>query len=257
MGILNVTPDSFFPGSRHDSIADAVGAALRMEQEGADILDIGAESTRPGSSYIDEELEISRLMPALHEICRHIHVPVSVDTRKGTVARMALDEGACIINDISSLCSDLSLIEIVKNYNCDIILMDMQERTSCNGDLSECIAAWLADRAGQIRNHGIVSDRMILDPGIGFGKDTDGNLSVLNHLDCLKARGYPVLVGCSRKRFIGHVTGRDVDSRLPGTLAAELVALQNGADILRVHDVSETVDLIRMYDAFSENLKRM
>ena len=248
MGILNVTPDSFFPGSRAVSVDMAVEAALRMESDGADIIDVGAESTRPGSVAVSEEEVYRRLFPLLDRLCREVSVPVSLDTRKGRIAERALDAGVSVINDISAMTYDLSIIEIVKKYKCDIILMHM-EQTEPGKDPSGAVVSYLEQRAGALKKEGIAGDRIILDPGIGFGKDCSGNLSLFGCIPQLRNLGYPVLMGCSRKSFIGKITGREVEERLPGTLACTAAAGFLGADILRVHDIRENLDFMNMLTA--------
>ena len=245
MGILNVTPDSFYAPSRKESVCSAVEAALAMEQNGADIIDIGAESTRPGFTPVEAEEEIKRIVPAIQEIRNRTKLPISVDTRKGSVARAALDAGADIVNDISAGTYDFSIIEIVKNYKCDIILMHSQENPLYSDVVSE-VKDYLVSRAEVFENAGVPADRITLDPGLGFGKDAEHNLLLMRQIRQLVDLGYPVLIGCSRKRFIGAVTGADVDGRLAGTLAANAFAAAHGAAVLRVHDVRETSDMVKM-----------
>ncbi len=248
MGILNATPDSFYPGSRTGSLEKAVEMALEMEHAGADIIDIGGESSRPGSEIISAEEEMSRLFPLLDEICRRVRIPVSLDTRKGSVAERALDAGVSIINDISALTYDLSIIEIVKKYKCDIILMHM-ENIPPGGDTVKEVVSYLGERIGVLQRLGIERDRITLDPGIGFGKDQDGNTALFGGIPDLKRLGCPVLMGYSRKSFIGRITGRDTGDRLAGTLACTAASCRLGADVLRVHDVKETLDVINVLKA--------
>lgn len=248
MGIINATPDSFFSGSRTGSYDRAVEMALEMEQAGADIIDIGGESSRPGSEIISEEEEISRLFPLLDEICRRVTVPVSLDTRKGAVAERALDAGVSIINDISALTYDLSIIEIVKKYKCDIILMHMENIPSGSDTVKE-VVSYLGERIGVLGQLGIERNRITLDPGIGFGKDQEGNTALFGGIPALKQLGCPVLMGYSRKSFIGRITGRDTGDRLAGSLACAATSYRLGADVLRVHDVKETLDVINVLKA--------
>ena len=245
MGILNVTPDSFYAPSRKESVCSALEAALAMEENGADIIDIGAESTRPGFTPVESEEEIKRIVPAIQEIRNRTKLPISVDTRKGSVARAALDAGADIVNDISAGTYDFSIIEIVKNYKCDIILMHSQENPLYSDVVSE-VKDYLVSRAEVFKNAGVPADRITLDPGLGFGKDTEHNLLLMRQIGQLTELGYPVLIGCSRKRFVGAVTGADVDGRMAGTLAANAFAAAHGAGVLRVHDVRETSDMVKM-----------
>lgn len=245
MGILNVTPDSFYAKSRKESAFSALEAAMAMESSGADIIDIGAESTRPGFIPVDAEEEIKRMIPAIEAIRKHTSITISVDTRKGSVAKAALDAGADIVNDISAGTYDFSIIEIVKKYKCDIILMHSQENPLYSDVVSE-VKDYLVSRAEVFENAGVPADRITLDPGLGFGKDAEHNLLLMRQIRQLVDLGYPVLIGCSRKRFIGAVTGADVDGRLAGTLAANAFAAAHGAAVLRVHDVRETSDMVKM-----------
>ena len=245
MGILNATPDSFYAASRKESAFSALEAALAMEDDGADIIDIGAESTRPGFIPVSAEEEIKRIVPAITEIRKHTRIPISVDTRKASVARVALDAGADIVNDISAGTYDFSIFEIVKNYKCDIILMHSQEK-ALYSDVVKEVKDYLVTRADACEEAGIPADKITLDPGLGFGKDTEHNLLLMRHMGQLVELGYPVLIGCSRKRFIGAVTGADVEGRLAGTLAVNAFAAAHGAAVLRVHDVRETSDMVKM-----------
>ncbi len=255
MGILNVTPDSFFAESRKESIPAVLEAALTMERDGADILDIGAESTRPGFTPVEEEEEIQRIVPAIKAIRKHTNIPISVDTRKGSVARAALEAGAHIVNDISAGTYDFSIIEIVKYYKCDIIIMHSQENPLYSDVVSE-VKDFLVSRAEAFEKEGIPAGRITLDPGLGFGKDTDHNLDLVRHIEQLAGLGYPVLIGCSRKRFIGAVTGQAVEDRLAGTLAVNAFAALHGAAVLRVHDVKETSDMVKMLHSLGDNAVR-
>ena len=251
MGILNITPDSFYAKSRKESASSALEAALAMEKDGADIIDIGAESTRPGFTPVSAEEEIKRIVPAITEIRKHTSLPISVDTRKGTVAEAALDAGADIVNDISAGTYDFSIIEIVKNYKCDIILMHSQEK-ALYSDVVREVRDYLVTRADVFMKAGIPADRITLDPGLGFGKDPEHNLDLMRQMEQLVELGYPLLIGCSRKRFIGAVTGADVEGRLAGTLAVNAYAAAHGAAVLRVHDVRETSDMVKMLFSLGE-----
>lgn len=251
MGILNITPDSFYAASRKDSVFSALDAALAMEQEGADIIDIGAESTRPGFTPVSAEEEVKRIVPAIEAVRKHTRLPISVDTRKGTVAMAALEAGADIVNDISAGTYDFSIIEIVKNYKCDIILMHSQENPLYSDVVSE-VKDYLVSRAEAVKSAGVPADSITLDPGLGFGKDTEHNLLLMRQMRQLTDLGYPVLIGCSRKRFIGAVTGAEVEDRLAGTLAVNAFAAAHGAAVLRVHDVRETSDMVRMLFALGD-----
>ncbi len=257
MGIINCTPDSFFPSSRAAVIEDAVEKARAMIKQGADILDIGGESSRPGSDYISEEEELLRVVPAVEAIRKFSHIPVSIDTRKADVARQALLAGADIINDISALEDDESLGSVVAAAGAWIVLMhkrgqpdSMQENPSYKDPLIE-INNELAAAVDRAKSAGIPADKIILDPGIGFGKRHIDNLLILQKTSFFKKAGYPVLIGHSRKSFLEKITGRQVTERLAGSIAAGVLAQIHGADILRVHDVAETRDAILVTDAIS------
>ncbi|MBN2659520.1 MAG: dihydropteroate synthase [Spirochaetales bacterium] len=255
MGIINCTPDSFYEGSRKEAVEDALAAARLMIREGAHILDIGGESSRPGSAYVSSEEELERVIPLIEAIRRESDILISVDTRKAVVARAAVEAGADIINDISALADDPELALFAAEKKLPVILMHMKgtPETMQNDPFYEdalfSVKAALEDAAARAAAAGIGRENIILDPGIGFGKRLEDNLDLLRGIGELKNIGFPVLIGLSRKRFIGDVTGRDAGDRLAGTLAANLYAAMEGADILRVHDVPETVDALKMLKA--------
>ena len=248
MGIINVTPDSFSGDGLGSDIPTIVEQAQRFETEGADFLDVGAESTRPGHESISVDEELRRLVPALEAVAANCKLPISVDTHKSEVARRALDSGAVIINDIWGLKADPRLAQIAADVGAPIILMHNQE-TRQYRDLLPDILASLRYSAEQAQNAGVPPENIILDPGIGFGKTPDHNLEVLDRLDELKALGYPLLVGTSRKSTIGLVLDLPVDQRLEGTAATIALSIARGADIVRVHDVKQMVRVCRMSDA--------
>ncbi len=248
MGIINATPDSFFPDSRAAATEEGLLRARRMIDEGADILDIGGESSRPGSDYVGAEEELARVIPLIQAIRRESHIAISVDTRKAVVARAALEAGADVINDISALTDDPDLAPVAAEFDCMLILMhkrgtpkEMQESPSYEDTLQEIIDE-LEEGVERALAAGVKRTRILLDPGIGFGKRHGDNLRILKYLPRLRERGFPLLIGHSRKSFIGRITGRDVEDRLPGSLAAGIMAQIGGADILRVHDVAATRD---------------
>ena len=250
MGIVNATPDSFFESSRAPTLAEGVQRALALEAEGADIIDIGGESTRPGSSYVGVDEEIARVVPLVREIRKFSSVPISIDTRKSAVMRAALDAGADICNDISALEDDTDLAPLVRDARIPVILMHkkgnpetMQANPSYRDAVRE-VAEYLCARASVAEASGIARGKIILDPGIGFGKRYEDNCALIAGLAEIVARGYPVLMALSRKSCIGAMTGRDTGDRLAGTLAANLIAVMNGATFLRVHDVKETRDML-------------
>ncbi|MDD3980633.1 MAG: dihydropteroate synthase [Spirochaetales bacterium] len=252
MGIVNLTPDSFFPGSRAPEPEQAVDRALALLAEGADILDFGAESTRPGSAPVGPDEEMGRLIPALRAFRARSGALVSVDTRRAAVAKAALDEGADIVNDIAAL-SDPAMASVVARFGAGLVLMHMLGEPSTmqeNPVYSDCaaeVAAYLRAAVSKALDAGIARDSIILDPGIGFGKTLEHNLDLIRRLYLVAECGYPVLVGLSRKRFIGQITGKPVEQRLSGSLGAACAAWMGGADIIRVHDVAETKDALALF----------
>lgn len=263
MGILNITPDSFSDGGRWLEPDAAVERGLAMLEAGADLLDLGAESTRPGGGVYAEgaaevpaEEELGRLLPVLTALRRACDVPLSIDTRKATVAAAALDAGGDLINDVSGL-GDPAMAEVVAAHGAPLILMhsrgelaSMQRQIRFDDLLSEVRDELLA-KAHAAERAGVARERILLDPGIGFGKTAEHNLSLLRHLDRLNGAGYPLLVGASRKSFIGKVTEAPVDQRLPGSLAAAGWAARHGAAILRVHDVAATRQFLDVWCAIA------
>ena len=257
MGILNVTPDSFSDGGRHFSCSAAVEHALRMVNEGADIIDVGGESTRPGAPQVPVDEELRRVVPVIGEIVRQCSAAVSVDTWKSVVAREALAGGAEIINDVSGFSFDGELAGVAAESGAGVVLMHtrgrperMQDDTAYRDLMGEVVAGLTAS-VEAARSAGIMSDRIAVDPGIGFGKDTGGNLELLRRLPELCSLGLPVLVGTSRKSFIGRVLGREVEGRLPGTASTVALAVANGARIVRVHDVAAMRDTALMAHAIA------
>lgn len=248
MGIINVTPDSFSGDGLASDVPAIVDLALRMEAEGADFLDVGAESTRPGYLPITREEELARLMPALEAIVLRVNLPISVDTCKSPVARRAVDAGAVIINDQWGLGADPEIANVAAQTGTGLILMHNQKHSRYN-DLIPDIQSSLSRSAGLAQDAGVAESNIILDPGIGFGKTPDQNLKVLQRLQELKTLGYPLMVGTSRKSTIGMVLDLPVDQRIEGTAATVALAIAGGADIVRVHDVKEMVRVCRMSDA--------
>jgi dihydropteroate synthase len=255
MGILNCTPDSFYPGSRVPGIDQAVQSAQAMIQAGADILDVGGESTRPGSDPVERAEEIRRVIPVIQQIRKISNVLISIDTRKVEVAEKALAAGADLVNDVSALRGGRALAQCVAARDVPVILMHMRgepktmQENPRYGDVMAEITGELAASIEFARTCGIGENRIIIDPGIGFGKRLRDNLAILRDLRSLRSLGCPILIGLSRKSFIGTVLDKPVDQRLIGTVASHMVALMNGADILRVHDVEEAVDTVKMFEA--------
>ncbi len=250
MGIVNATPDSFFSGSR-----GGLDRALQLIDEGADILDIGGESTRPGSDYVSEEEEFNRVVPLVREIRKKSSVPISIDTRKYNVMKACIDEGADILNDISSLEDEERLATLAAESGIPVILMhkrglpsQMQDKTDY-ADIFEEVNSYLLSRIDFALKNGIKKDKIIVDPGIGFGKNTEGNYTLIRRCGQLCGGEYPVLMALSRKTCIGDVTNRKVEERLSGTLAADLLSVLRGAFMVRVHDVKETVDSLKILNA--------
>jgi dihydropteroate synthase len=271
MGILNVTPDSFsgdgvLKGRQcPEFIARAVSQALEFHRAGAAIIDIGGESTRPGAEPVHADTEISRVVPVIEAIVAALpDAVISIDTSKAKVAEVALQAGAVIINDVCGLQMDEALAPLAASEKCTVILMHNASRREAVGDdgaggkryragsydhVVNDVTGALAQLADRAQTAGISPDQIILDPGIGFGKSVAQNLALLNHLDRIKALGYPVLVGPSRKSFIGSVLGLETDDRIEGTAAAVAFAIARGADIVRVHDVKTMVRVAQMSDA--------
>lgn len=257
MGILNVTPDSFSNGGHFLDPQRALAHCERMVSEGADLVDIGAESTRPGSQAIDEPEELRRLKPVLEVIGKHTTVPLSIDTRNAGVAERAIDWGAVIINDISALEHDPRMGEVIARTKAGLVLMhmrgtpqDMQEHCQYDNVVEE-VRDYLESRLNHAEGIGIAREHMLIDPGIGFAKNEQQNLSLLKELGSLRQLGRPVLVGVSNKSFIGTVTGQPVDQRIMGTAAAVAAAVLGGASMIRVHDVGALREVARMSEAIA------
>lgn len=257
MGIVNVTPDSFFDGGRFCEPERAVVHALRLVEEGADLLDIGAESTRPGSHPVDAREERRRLIPVVTAITKAVSVPVSVDTSKAEVARAAIDEGAVMINDVTALRGDRAMVDVVADTEAALVLMHMQgiPETMQNAphydDVVREVAQFLVDRACFAIERGVSKDRIVVDPGIGFGKSLSDNLDLLANLHVFAELGFPLLIGPSRKGFIGQLTQQSVEGRAWGTAGVVALAVEQGANILRLHDVAPMKDVIKVADAIA------
>ena len=266
VGVLNVTPDSFYDGGRYNSLKKAINRAVQIEKEGADILDIGGESSRPGANPVSTNDELKRVIPVIEKIRDKIKIPVSIDTYKSEVAEAAIKSGVEMVNDISSLRMDKRMVEIIAKYNISICLMHMKgsphtmQKRPCYEDVVVEIINFFRERTNFCIRHGIKRDKIVIDPGIGFGKTLSHNLKILKNIDKFKSLGYPVLLGVSRKSFIGHILGLGEEERLEGSLGAGIWGLIKGADILRVHDVLETkraaivVDTIKDVEDFTRNV---
>ncbi len=254
MGILNVTPDSFSDGARYTDPAVAIDHALAMLEGGADVIDVGAESTRPGAEPVDADEEWRRLAGTIEPLARR-GVTLSIDTMKGEVAERALEAGAAIVNDVSALRASPDIADLCARTGAGIVLMHMRgeprtmQEDTRYGDLVGEVSTWLAERAEVARGAGCDPRQIVIDPGLGFGKSVEGNLELLARTGDFARLGYPVLVGPSRKSFIGKTLGAPVERRLEGTLAACLAALERGARIFRVHDAGAARRALDMAEA--------
>jgi len=257
MGIVNVTPDSFSDGGAHDSVEAAVAHGLRLVEEGADLLDIGGESTRPGAQDVSVEEELRRVVPVIERLARETSLPISIDTSKPEVMRAAVDAGAGMINDVQGLRRDGAL-DMAATLGVPVVLMHMQgeprsmQQAPTYDDVVADVHRFLAERIFIAEMAGIARKNIVVDPGFGFGKDTRHNLQLLAQLQRFTELGVPVLAGLSRKRTIGELTGRDDPrERVSGSVAAHLIAAQRGALLLRVHDVAATVDALKVWNALA------
>ncbi|MGZ5572416.1 MAG: dihydropteroate synthase [Usitatibacter sp.] len=251
LGIVNVTADSFSDGGRFLDPSRAIAHALKLRDDGADFVDVGGESTRPGAAAVAAGEELARVMPVVEALVKE-GVAVSVDTMKPEVMRAALAAGCAVVNDVNAFRAP-GAIEAVANSRAGLVVMHMQgtpstmQRAPSYGDVVAEVGSFLVERARELEAAGVAAHRIALDPGFGFGKTLEHNKALFRALPALAALGYPLLVGVSRKKMIGDLTGRPVDERGPGSVAAALLAAQNGAGLLRVHDVKETVDALNVW----------
>lgn len=261
MGVLNVTPDSFSDGGTFVTVEQAVDHARQMQAEGADIIDIGAESSRPGAHPIDEREELRRLIPVVEAVRAAVSLPISVDTTKAAVARSAIQAGAVIVNDISALQGDSLMAQLVAETGVGVVLMHMQgtpqtmQQSPRYGNVVEEVMAFLQQRAQVAIACGVRSSQIVLDPGFGFGKLQEHNLRMLAEFEAFTTLGYPVLAGVSRKQFIGNVIRRPVHEREFGNAGAVAVAVLKGAHIIRVHDVRAMKDTAMVVSAISRHAR--
>ncbi len=258
MGIINVTPDSFSDGGLYYSPEKAVARGIALAEEGADIIDIGGESSRPGADAVSPQEQMDRVCPVMEKLRGETDALLSVDTTSSRVAEESIAVGADIINDISALRFDEDMIDVAVGRGVGLILMhmkgtpkDMQQDPYYEDIIGE-ITGFLKERIDYAEARGVDSSKIVVDPGIGFGKTVDGNLEILRNISRFRELGKPVLIGASRKSFLGAITGASVENRLAGSLAAACLAALNGVDILRVHNIKETVDALKIVAALSE-----
>ncbi len=249
MGILNVTPDSFSDGGKFNTVQLAVNHAKKMQEEGADIIDVGGESTRPGSKKIDVGEEIERVIPVLEEMSKEINILISVDTSKARVAKEVLENGANMINDVWGLQKEPEIAKHIAKYNVPVVIMHNKIDNIYNIDIIESMKNFFRISIDIAKKAGIKDKNIILDPGIGFGKDSEQNIEVMARLGELKDLGYPLLLGTSRKSMIGYILDLSSDMRLEGTIATNVIGVMNGYDIVRVHDVKEHVKALKVADS--------
>ena len=260
MGVLNVTPDSFSDGGKHTSVKAAVSHGLRMIDEGAVIVDVGGESTRPGAVDVPLDEELHRTIPVVRALAQETGVAISIDTRKAKVARKAILAGASIINDVSALSHDPSMADFARDAGAGIVLMHMRDRPRTMQDnpvyeeVVNDVMSYLDQRICAATEAGVSEDAIAVDPGIGFGKTVEHNLALLAGIPALASLGRPVLVGLSRKSFLGRLTDRTTDDRLAAGIAAHTYAILRGAHILRVHDIRETRDAVTVVHALMKQV---
>ncbi len=254
MGIVNVTPDSFSDGGLYLDAGAAIAHGRQLAREGADILDVGGESTRPGAAAVAAREEVERTQPVVEALATDGH-EVSIDTSKAAVAEAALTAGAAIVNDVTAFVAEPELADLCGERGCGVVLMHMQgtprtmQENPTYEDVVDDVKAFLAERVEFAVARGVAEDRIWLDPGIGFGKTVQHNLELLRRLGELRGLGRPVLIGTSRKSFLGRLTGREAHERIGGTIASNVIALLNGAEVFRVHDVREVREALLVAEA--------
>ena len=249
MGILNVTPDSFSDGGKFNRVDEALKHAIKMVEEGADIIDLGGESTRPGHSYVDADEELRRVIPVIKKLKEELDTPISVDTYKAKVADESLKLGVEMINDVWGLTKDKDMASVIAKYNAYVCIMHNQDDTEYDKDIMESIKEFLLESINIAIEAGIDKNKIVLDPGIGFGKTYEQNLEVLKRLGELKTLGYPILLGTSRKSVIGNTLDLPPQERVEGTIATTVLGIRDGVDIVRVHDVEKNLRAAKMADA--------
>lgn len=263
MAILNATPDSFYQGSRAFDHEAAVARGIDLCRQGADILDIGGESTRPGAEPVEEKEELRRVIPVIKALQAEIPIPISIDTRRASVAQAAIEAGATLVNDVTGL-ADPAMCRVVASANVDVCVMHMlgTPQTMQNNPIYENgvvhdLMEWFKRKIDSLLRFGIKEEKIIIDPGIGFGKTLEDNIAILNALPQFKALGFPVLLGTSRKAFLRKILNKPTEELLSGTLVVNTLAVLNDVDILRIHDVREHRDLITTLSALNQACKGM
>jgi dihydropteroate synthase len=255
MGIVNVTPDSFSDGGKFFSANAAVAHALKLVGQGAEILDIGGESTRPGATPVSEEEELRRVLPVIEMLAGKIKIPISIDTMKPAVARAALEAGACIVNDVAANRNHTEMWKIVSEFRAGYVVMHARKKP-VHEDVIREVGDFFLERLKKLKTVGVAPEQIILDPGIGFGKSPKQNLQLLANLRRFTKWKRPLLLGVSRKSFIEKLFGTKVNERLPASLACATLAIEAGAQIIRAHDVAETVQAVRMAGAVMARIKK-
>jgi dihydropteroate synthase len=259
MGIVNVTPDSFSDGGRFLEAGAAVKQALSLVEQGAEIIEIGGESTRPGATPVEETEELRRVMPVVEGLAQRVRVPIAIDTMKAGVARVALQAGASIVNDVAANRTDEKMWQVVAEAGAGYVCMHMQgtpqtmQLNPTYGDVVSEVAEFFSDRIERMRGCGMGREQIILDPGVGFGKNLEHNLRLLAGLRSFTKLGRPILLGVSRKSFIGKLLGAELAARLPAGLACACLAVEAGVQIIRAHEVAETVQAVQMTEAILKN----
>lgn len=257
MGILNVTPDSFSDGGTFNTLDAAVAQGRKLAEEGADLLDIGGESTRPGAVPVPIDEELRRVVPVIERLAKDVPVPISIDTTKAAVAEAALAAGATIVNDVSAAAHDAAMLELLARSDCGVILMHMRgtpqtmQHDPRYRDVVQEVRTALEERVAACVAAGVAAERIVVDPGVGFGKTPEHNFDLLSHIAELRASGRPVLIGHSRKRFLGKLLGRKTEERLAGTLGVSVALASQSVDLLRVHDVAAVRDTLRAWRALT------
>lgn len=257
MGILNATPDSFSDGGKYRTASDAIAQADLMIASGVDLIDIGGESTRPGAEPVSLQEELDRVLPVIESL-KNCGVPLSIDTYKAETMRQALHAGVNCVNDIWALRQEGAIDAILESSNCGVVLMHMQRDPQTMQfdpeyiDVISEVTQFLNERATLLVKSGIHQDRIAIDPGFGFGKSLEHNIKMLAHFQSFASTGFPVLAGISRKSMLGKITGKDTNDRVASSIAAAIMAADRGAQIIRVHDVPETVDALKLWDALQD-----